>query len=118
MPVPFERLRLELEKEHKRLVTQLEEPSQAGPGETIGYGTHQADHATEAFEQAKRLAIRQNTQDVLRRVEAALDRFKKGTYGLCIRCGKPVDPARLEALPYAELCMDCQSELERKGQRV
>jgi DnaK suppressor protein len=115
MPVPLERLKRELQDEHKRLVSQLNNPSITGNGEAIGYGLHQADHATEAYEQTKGLAIRQNTEKLLRQVEAALERFEKGTYGLCTRCGRPIDPARLEALPYAQWCMECQSQLERKG---
>jgi RNA polymerase-binding protein DksA len=115
MPVPLERLKRELTEERKRLLEQLERPVVNDASEAIGYGMHQADHATEAFEQTKQLAIRQNTEGVLRRVEAALARFNDGTYGLCLQCGRPIDPARLEALQYAELCMDCQSKLERKG---
>ncbi len=116
MPVPFERLRRELEAEHKRLLDQLNNnPSITSNGEAIGYGLHQADHATEAFEQTKGLAIRKNTEGVLRQVEAALARFEKGTYGLCTHCGQPIDPARLEALPYAQWCITCQTHLESKG---
>jgi len=51
---------------------------------------------------------------LLKQVESALARFEDGTYGLCRDCGRPVDPARLEALPYAQLCLDCQSKQERK----
>lgn len=116
MPVPLERLKRELDELHKRLLAQLEAPSITSNGEAIGYGLHQADHATEAFEQTKGLAIRQNTRGLLAQVEAALARFEQGTYGICTGCGKPIDPARLEAVPYAALCIECQSRLEHKGQ--
>jgi len=76
----------------------------------IGYSTHQADDATEAFEQAKGLAVRQNTERLLDLVERALVRFDDGTYGLCADCGRPIDPARLEALPYVRLCSTAQSK--------
>lgn len=115
MPVPLERLKRELQEEHKRLLAQLDNPSITGNGEAIGYGLHQADHATEAYEQSKGLAIRQNTKSLLRQVEMALARFDRGTYGLCTQCGQPIDPARLEAIPYALLCIECQALLERKG---
>jgi DnaK suppressor protein len=46
-------------------------------------------------------------------VRAALARFQQGTYGLCERCGMAIDPARLQALPYAALCMACQQHLEQ-----
>jgi DnaK suppressor protein len=74
----------------------------------LGYGNHMADDATEAFEQAKDLALRQNAEQLLQQVNDALDRFKRGTYGECEHCGAAIDPARLEALPYATLCLHCQ----------
>ena len=47
-------------------------------------------------------------------IERALLRLKKGTFGVCQICGNEIDAARLEALPYAEQCIDCQRRLERK----
>ena len=46
-------------------------------------------------------------------VEGALERIEAGTYGTCQRCGKPISEERLEALPYAELCIDCKRAVER-----
>ena len=113
MMVLHDKLKKQLKGEHKRLKGQLAE-GQVNDRGGMGYSTHQADDATEAFEQAKGLAIRQNTERLLSQVERALDRFEDGTYGLCINCGCPIDVARLEALPYAELCLDCQSRQERR----
>jgi len=48
----------------------------------------------------------------LRRVEQALERVRQGLYGRCERCGTPIWE-RLEVLPYAELCIDCQRKTER-----
>jgi len=61
----------------------------------IGYSTHQADDATEAFEQAKGLTLRQNTERLLQQVESALARFEDGTYGLCRDCGRRLIPLDL-----------------------
>jgi RNA polymerase-binding protein DksA len=47
------------------------------------------------------------------RLTAALQRIDDGTYGTCERCGEEIRPARLEAIPEAELCRDCQEEVER-----
>ena len=77
----------------------------------LGYGNHMADDATEAFEQAKELALHQNAKQLLAQVTNALDRFDQGTYGTCERCTAEIDPARLEALPYATLCLHCQQRL-------
>jgi DnaK suppressor protein len=74
----------------------------------LGYGNHMADDATEAYEQAKELALHQNAKHLLSQVTEALQRFEDGTYGLCTLCGAEIDPARIEALPYATLCLHCQ----------
>ena len=49
----------------------------------------------------------------LQQVLAALQSIDDGTYGICIRCGKPIDPRRLEADPAALTCMDCLSAEEQ-----
>ena len=48
-------------------------------------------------------------------IERAIIRLKRGTYEVCQSCGEKIDSARLEALPYAEQCIDCQRSLERKA---
>ena len=48
-------------------------------------------------------------------VEHALRKFEEGTYGKCDNCGKAIDPARLEALPQASLCMDCKALLAKNA---
>ncbi len=113
MAVSHEKLKKQLKEEQKRLKAELAAIPVNDRG-AIGYSTHQADDATEAFEQAKGLAMRQNAERLLDQVERSLARFEDGTYGLCVNCGRPIDPARLEALPYAQLCLDCQSKQERK----
>jgi DnaK suppressor protein len=96
-----------LESERARLQAVIAQIEAEG-GSNLGYGNHMADDASEAFEQAKELALHQNARRLLVQVDEALDRFGQGTYGLCTQCRSPIDPARLEALPYAALCMHCQ----------
>src|SRR5207249_5204925 len=55
--------------------------------------------ATTTIEQEKDISIAANVADLLEKVEAALKRIDDGTYGLCLRCGKPIGKPRLEALP-------------------
>ena len=45
---------------------------------------------------------------MLAAIDKALAKIEDGTYGTCERCGKPIGAERLEALPYAELCIDCK----------
>ncbi len=51
----------------------------------------------------------------LARIEVALERMRQGEYGICEGCGTNIPTARLNALPYATLCIKCQRELEREG---
>ena len=79
-----------------------------------GYGNHMADDATEVFEQAKSLALKHRLERSLLQIDAALKKFETGTYGVCEACGERIDPARLEAKPYAELCLHCRQRVERR----
>jgi DnaK suppressor protein len=103
-------LRSFLESEQVRLETAIAHLDAEG-SENLGYGNHMADDATEAFEQAKDLALRQNTEQLLSQVNDALERFEQGTYGICEQCGTDIDPARLKALPYVTHCLHCQQRL-------
>lgn len=100
-------LRSYLENERTRLEAVLAQIDMEG-GENLGYGNHMADDASEAFEQAKELALHRNAEQLLLKVNQALSRFDQGTYGTCELCGVDIDPARLQALPYATLCLRCQ----------
>ena len=107
-----EALRSFLEAERMRLeATMAQIEAEATP--SLGYGNHMADDATEAYEQAKDLALRQNTEQLLIQVRDALTEFDRGTYGVCKACGQEIDPARLQALPYVTLCLRCQQRQKK-----
>jgi RNA polymerase-binding protein DksA len=78
------------------------------------YGS-QAAAASQVFEQQRDLALRDRNEQHLAEVEAALARLDDGTYGACARCGRPIAPERLEALPWAAQCIDCQRLVGRGG---
>ncbi len=96
--------RTALEAERARLREELAATIQA-PGQ-MTYGS-QAAAASHVFEQQRDLALRDRAQQQLALVDAALVRLDAGTFGRCLRCGKPIAPERLEALPWAEHCIDC-----------
>jgi DnaK suppressor protein len=93
-----------LEAERARLREEIASTIQA-PGQ-MTYGS-QAAAATQVFEQQRDLALRDRAVAQLALVEGALARLDAGTFGTCVRCGKPIAPARLEALPWAEHCIEC-----------
>lgn len=58
-----------------------------------------------------------STKDLnrIKLIDNALTRIEQGKYGLCVKCGKPIAEARLEAIPYALMCIDCKSAEERRN---
>jgi RNA polymerase-binding protein DksA len=104
--------RTTLEAERARLRAGLKEGIVA-PG-PMTYGS-QAAAASQVFEQQRDLALREKNEMHLQAVEAALARLDAGTFGTCVRCGRPIAPERLEALPWAAHCIDCQRLVGRGG---
>ncbi len=110
--IPFEQLRHALEEERARLQEELARLDARAP-EGIGYHDHMADDATDVMDQTTRAALRRHLEGRLREVESALRRMEEGTYGICQACGRPIGVARLKALPFAALCLECQAKRER-----
>ena len=71
------------------------------------YGS-QAAMASEVFAQQRDLALRDRSSRQLQAVDAALLRLDDDTFGICRSCGMPIAEERLEARPWAGLCIDCQ----------
>lgn len=71
-----------------------------------------ADVGTDAFEQELTLGLLGNEEEVLQQIDAALLRIENGSYGRCEECGRAITKARLDAIPYAALCVRCASQKE------
>ena len=71
----------------------------------------------EIFEREKNAALIAVLESRLQDVQTALRSIEKGNYGICARCGKPIEPGRLEVKPDATLCVKCQEEVERLSRR-
>lgn len=106
----LETARAALEAERQRLVDELGEAIVA-PGQ-MTYGS-QAAAASQVFAQQRDLALRDRAEQQLALVDAALARLDAGTYGTCLRCGRPIAAERLAALPWAAHCIECQSAIDR-----
>ncbi len=113
MTTNFNLLRSRLESEQKRLIEELEQSkANVRPAEERREGSpfgKREEEAAEAAELEKRLVLEKRLRGLLAEVEHALHKFEDETYGLCDVCGKPIDPARLEALPQASLCLNCKA---------
>lgn len=109
-------LRERLEKERESLASDIDTLNSENQiqSDDYGIGNHLADDASDIVTRDTNLALRSNSQDLLGQVDAALRRMDEGTYGICERCGKPINPERLEALPYATYCITCQAEVEHE----
>lgn len=112
----FSILQSHLESERKRLNTELEQlmvhmSPAAERREGSPFGKRE-EEAVESAELEKRMALQQRILEQLAEIDHALEKLEKGTYGQCDRCGKAIDPARLEALPQASLCLKCKAEVK------
>ena len=114
-------LRVRLEEERVQLDTQLativEDSFAATQSDTsgdVGLDDEPADAGTATFEREKDLSIENNVRDLLHKISRALKRMEDGTYGVCDICGKPIEKARVKALPYVDLCIkDAQAQSRR-----
>ncbi len=102
-------VRERLEAERTRLRAEIEalDPE---PPEPMTYGS-QAAAASQVFDQNRARALRERAERELAQVDAAIGRLEAGTYGLCAACGMPIDPERLDALPWALYDLDCQRKV-------
>ena len=79
----------------------------------MGFDEEYADAGTATFERERDLSLVNNLRDLMERIDKALAKIEDGTYGLCDRCGKPIEKARIKALPYANLCLKDKQAEER-----
>ena len=83
-------------------------------GDVSGHALHMADVATDMYDREFNLGLASNDRELLFKIEGALKRVESRAFGLCSHCHKPVPLVRLKAIPYAETCLKCQEELEKK----
>lgn len=78
--------------------------------ELSSYANHPSDQGAEMFEMEKNLALEENEKVIMDKIDNSLEAMNDGTYGVCKICGKPISKERLETIPYADCCIDCQRE--------
>lgn len=83
-----------------------------GQSELADYDQHPADDGTDTFEKEKDVSVRANWHDVMVRVDEAIEKIERGSYGQCDRCGIAIPKERLNAMPYAVYCIECQDAIE------
>ncbi|MGH2667835.1 MAG: TraR/DksA family transcriptional regulator [bacterium] len=104
--------REELVEELRELEEAAFNLSQSEMSGEVSYDEDYADAGSFTFEREKDLSIANNVQDLLDKIDRALEKIEEGTYGVCESCGQPIDSARLRALPNASLCIRCKKAEE------
>ncbi|MDP8253977.1 MAG: TraR/DksA family transcriptional regulator [Candidatus Kaelpia aquatica] len=86
-------------------------------GEISNYTYHMADMATDSFDREFSYALANNEQELVYLIGEALSRIDSGEYGICELCENNIKKSRLNAIPYAKHCLECQIEEEKRVQR-
>jgi RNA polymerase-binding protein DksA len=115
------RFRSILEEERQRVLDAISYLHEETPGslaeetqEVAGtLDNHLGETATATLDREIDYSLEENSEQVLKAIEGALERIHEGTFGICQTCREPISEERLEAIPYATQCIDCR----RKGER-
>ncbi|MBI4726644.1 TraR/DksA C4-type zinc finger protein [candidate division TA06 bacterium] len=107
--------------ERKRFITELAQIKSEGlmasqkesAGDLSSASYHPADQGSDTMEKEKSVFLASSKGNELYEIDQALMRAKDGKFGICDSCGKEVDPARLEAMPYARYCIKCSRQAEQ-----
>lgn len=103
-----DRIRASLERARAELRAELEELTAAprDPTATVSFGKRVGEGTSQAVERIAQVDAARQLDAKLRDVERALEKLDEGTYGACDVCGRPIAPERLEAIPWAVLCVE------------
>jgi len=110
----FREILLRKQDELRREVSTFLDEAREAP-EDVG---DPVDAATSSQEKSTALEEKTVAADTLQQVEAALQRISDGTYGRCIDCGRPIEAARLEAVPWTPYCLADQQKHDKEGPPV
>jgi DnaK suppressor protein len=112
--MPHDRTKLQMEKlskEREQVLAELDRLREALKTE-VDPDADEGD--PDLVEREKVMALVQGLERKVESIEYALRQAQEGMYGICERCGEPIDPARLEAVPEATLCVKCKAIVERQ----
>jgi len=102
-----------LEKKRDELLTAAPVRTPAAePGSKSGDWIDQSSQESDLH---VRLALKQTDTKLLRAIEEAIHRIEQGSYGICMECENAIAPARLEAVPWTRVCIDCKARQQQQG---
>lgn len=112
MTIDTDHFRTRLQDERRRVVGALENIRSENSGsmddevDESHFDNHLAETASVTTDRVIDYSLEASEKRVLAAIDAALGRIDEGTFGKCERCGEPIEPDRLEALPWATLCIE------------
>jgi len=114
----YEKLLLKKREELLRAIqdkrSQTNKTTREATGDLSSYSYHMADQGTDAIEREKAFMIASKSGRLIYHIDQALMRIRKGEFGICHSCGKPIQKARLTAVPHARLCIECKEKEEQE----
>ena len=95
--------------------TTLKKNRMESNGDLSSMPIHMADIGSDNFEQEFTLSLMENDGGTMAQIETSLERIEEGTYGQCEECGMKIPKSRLNAIPYATLCVRCAEQQEQRS---
>lgn len=110
----FDALQARLLEQRQEIVNMYNQDIRAGQESADEPTEDIVDRANNSYNRELMFSISDSERQLLLQIEDAINRMNAGTYGRCTNCGNTIHPLRLEAVPWARFCIDCQ-ELAEKG---
>ena len=109
----YEALHRRLIQQKQEIISMYQQDVRAGQ-ESADDGTEDiVDRANNHYNRELMFSLSDSERQRLLQIEDALRRLDEGAYGRCSNCGGPINPKRLEAVPWTRFCIDCQELVER-----
>lgn len=112
----FEKIKAVLLRQQKKVEEDLKAIERADPvlGDSLAESSEPGTDSWLADVHNQAVAVQHNLQDMLRTIKKSLTNLRVGKYGICEKCGKPIEIARLEAMPTATLCLADSKKTAKK----
>jgi RNA polymerase-binding transcription factor DksA len=112
----FDKIKSILQRQQKEIEEEIKSIDKDDPvkAESLAESTEPGTDSWMADVHGKAVAVKDNLQMVLSKTKQALANLRSGKYGKCENCGKPIEKARLEAMPTATLCLACSKKKTKK----
>lgn len=102
-------------EEKTKLEKELEKFSEKKGGEVFpDYGDQEDENAAEVADYVVNISLKENLEKALRDANKAVEKLKKGEYGICKYCHKPIEEKRLLARPTSSSCMSCKKTINQE----